>query len=43
MYRRCLARILAEEFVRPGRLTEEGAVELGRTLLRDNVQRVFRI
>jgi glucuronate isomerase len=43
MYRRVLAGILAEEFVQPGRLSEERAVELGRRLLRDNVREVFRV
>jgi glucuronate isomerase len=41
MYRRCLARVLAEEYVRPGRLDERGAVDLARTVLRDNVSRIF--
>lgn len=43
MYRRELARILAEEFVRPGRLSESGAVELAGQLLRDNPRRVFNL
>jgi glucuronate isomerase len=43
MYRRCLARVLADEFVRPGRLTEDGALALARTVLRDNVGRVFGV
>jgi len=43
MYRRCLARVLADEFVRPGRLTEDGAVGLARTVLRENVSRVFGV
>jgi glucuronate isomerase len=42
MYRRLLARALADDFVRPGVLSETGAVELARCLLRDNVQRIFR-
>jgi glucuronate isomerase len=43
MYRRLLARVLADDFVRPGVLNEAGAVELARCLLRDNVQRIFRV
>ena len=41
MYRRCLADVLAAEFVRPGRLTETAAVDLGARLLRGNVADVF--
>ena len=43
MYRRLLAQVLADDFVRPGIVTEAGAVELARCLLRDNVQRTFRV
>jgi glucuronate isomerase len=43
MYRRLLARVLADDFVRPGVLSEAGAIELARCLLRDNVQRIFRV
>ena len=43
MYRRALARVLAEDFVRPGVLSEAGAVDLARHLLRDNVQRTFKV
>ena len=43
MYRRALARVLADDFVRPGRLGEAGAVEMARLLLRDNVRRVFKV
>jgi glucuronate isomerase len=43
MYRRLLARVLADDFVRPGVLSETGAVELARCILRDNVQRIFRV
>lgn len=42
MYRRVLARVLADA-VREGRCREEEAVALARTLLRDNVQRIFKI
>jgi glucuronate isomerase len=43
MYRRLLAGVLADDFVRPGILTEAGAVDLARCLLRENVQRIFRV
>jgi glucuronate isomerase len=43
MYRRALARVLAEHFVRPGAMSEDGAVDLARFLLHDNVQRVFGV
>jgi glucuronate isomerase len=43
MYRRILAKILADDFVRPGVTTEAGAVALARQVLRENVQRVFNV
>ncbi len=43
MYRRILAEVLAEEFVRPGRLNEIDAVALGKRLLRDNVRDMFQV
>ncbi|CAN5343774.1 hypothetical protein BH11PLA2_BH11PLA2_36530 [soil metagenome] len=43
MYRRVLAGVLADEFVRPGRLSETEAVALGQRLLRDNVREIFKI
>jgi glucuronate isomerase len=43
MYRRVLAKVLADDYVRPGVLTESAAVELGRLLLRENVQRIFKV
>src|SRR5207249_6610841 len=43
MYRRVLAKILAEDFVKNGVLSESGAVALARQLLRDNVMRIFKI
>jgi glucuronate isomerase len=43
MYRRVLAKILAERFVRAGALTEGRAVELARSLLHDNVKRIFAV
>lgn len=41
MYRRCLARVLCESFVKSRGWSETRAVELGRMLLRDNVDRIF--
>jgi glucuronate isomerase len=43
MYRRVLAGVLADEFVRPGVLTEAEAVALGTRLLRDNVRDIFKV
>ena len=43
MYRRVLAGVLADEFVRPGRATEAEAVALGKRLLRDNVREIFDV
>jgi glucuronate isomerase len=43
MYRAALAGVLADDFVRPGALSEAGAVDLARHLLRDNVKRIFKV
>jgi glucuronate isomerase len=43
MYRRILAHILADDFVRPGVYSAERALEFGRLLLRDNVRTIFRV
>jgi glucuronate isomerase len=43
MYRRILAGVLADEFVRPGVLSETDAVALGTRLLRDNVREIFKV
>jgi glucuronate isomerase len=43
MYRRILARVLADDFVRPGVTDETGAVDLARQILRENVRRVFAV
>ena len=43
MYRRILAKILADDFVRSGIMTEAGAVALARQILRENVQRIFNV
>jgi glucuronate isomerase len=42
-YRRVLAKVLADDFVRAGTHTETEAVELGRLILRGNVERVFKV
>jgi glucuronate isomerase len=41
MYRRVMARTLAEEFIEPGYGTEEQAVELARAMLHGNAARIF--
>ena len=41
MYRRALSRVLAREFVEPGRMSEETAVATARLLLRENPKRIF--
>lgn len=43
MYRRILARVLADEFVRPRVYTESQALEMARLLLRDNARRIFGV
>jgi glucuronate isomerase len=43
MYRRLLARVLADDFVRTGVLNEHGVIELARCVLRDNVKRIFKV
>jgi glucuronate isomerase len=43
MYRRVLAKILAERFVVDRGWSEERAVALGRQVLRDNVERIFGV
>ncbi len=43
MYRRVLAKVLADDFVRGGVMTQGGAVDLARLLLRDNARRIFRV
>jgi glucuronate isomerase len=43
MYRRILAGILADDFVRTGVYTESQAVDLARLLLRDNACRIFNV
>ena len=41
MYRRCLARVLAEDFVTSRGWSEERAVELAYAVLRGNVEKIF--
>ena len=43
MYRRILAQILADDFIRPRVYTEAQALELARLLLRDNARRIFNV
>ena len=43
MYRRILAGILADDFVRTQVYTETQAVDLARLLLRDNARRIFHV
>ena len=43
MYRRILAQILANDFIRPRLYTMSQAVELARMLLRNNARRIFDV
>ncbi len=43
MYRRILAQLLADDFVRTGVYTETQAIEFARLLLRDNARRIFNV
>jgi glucuronate isomerase len=43
MYRRLLAKILADDFIRPRFYTEAQALGLARLLLRDNSRRLFNV
>jgi glucuronate isomerase len=43
MYRRILAQILADDFVRPRVYTESQALAMARLLLHDNVRRLFNV
>ena len=42
-YRRILAKVLADDFVRVGVYSEEEAIGLARLLLRDNARRIFNV
>ena len=43
MYRRILAKVLAQDFVIDHGWSEERAIELGRLNLRGNVEEIFKI
>jgi len=43
MYRRLLAKILADDFVRTGIYNETQAVDFARLLLRENTRRIFNV
>lgn len=43
MYRRILAKVLADDFVRTKIYTETQAIDLARLLLRDNVRQLFNV
>lgn len=43
MYRRLLAQMLADHFVRPGIYTEGQSIAFARLLLRENTQTIFRV
>jgi glucuronate isomerase len=43
MYRRILAKVLADDFIRPRHFTESQALATARLLLRDNVRRIFSV
>jgi glucuronate isomerase len=43
MYRRILARILADDYIRPRIYSVRQALELARLLLRDNARRIFNV
>jgi glucuronate isomerase len=43
MYRKVLAQVLAEDFVQGRGFGEEEAIALARTVLRDNVERIYKV
>ncbi len=43
MYRRILAEILADDFVKPGVFSETEALDLARLLLRENARSIFQV
>jgi glucuronate isomerase len=43
MFRRSLAQVLANDYIRPRVYTETQAVDLARLLLRDNARRIFNV
>jgi glucuronate isomerase len=43
MYRRVLAQVLADDFIRTRRYSEAQALQLARLLLRDNARRIYSV
>ncbi len=43
MYRRILAQVLAEDFVKPGVYTAERALDCARLIMRENVRTIFHV
>jgi glucuronate isomerase len=43
MYRRILAKVLLDDFIRPGAYTESQALDVARLLLRENAKRIFGV
>jgi glucuronate isomerase len=43
LYRRILAKVLLEDFIRPGIYSESQALDMARLLLRDNARRIFHV
>jgi glucuronate isomerase len=43
MYRRILAQVLADDFIRPRLYSEMQALEAARLLLHDNAHRIFNV
>jgi len=43
MYRRILAQVLADDYIRTKQYTIRQALELARLLLRDNARRIFNV
>jgi glucuronate isomerase len=43
MYRRILAKVLANDFVIDQKWTEDRAIELGKLTLRGNVESIFNV
>lgn len=43
MYRQCLSRVLAQDFVIARRWSEQAAIDLGKQVLRGNVETLFKV
>jgi glucuronate isomerase len=43
MYRRILAKVLMDDFIRPGIYSETQALEMAKLVLRENARRIFRV